>query len=472
MYYNKNKICVFNIPINELHPHPSNPRKDLGDLSELVESIRTVGIKQNLTVVPDRDADGNEIESSYTVIIGHRRLAAAKEAGFSEVPCAIDTDITPAEQIALMLHENMQRRQLTPQEEGLGFQQLQLEFGWSVGKISTHSGFSETTVRDRLRVAQFDKAKVKKAYEERQPKLVEFEALSKVQNEEKRNELLEYIGTTGFIIKVQNAIEQEFEDAFMKEIQTIPQLANATIIPTYDAWNSGKYKLLTSVKAPDNGKIDDNFIASLPTIPEGQKRHYIYYKTYQKELNFYTKVKSVAKEQTKADLERRENIAKAWADLQELGRKYYEQRKHFVEQLPFSVRSNERKLLVLQGALFAGMAQETRYQDGSVRNTMESILEIPPAKGYQTDVERRILLVSKLQTAKPGKWPLLVYQLFADSDSVIEYGWNTKNWPEDEKSVNKTALYTWLESLGYETSDEERELLEGSHEIFWRGENK
>ena len=165
---NKPKICVFNLPIEWLHPHPHNPRKDLGDLSELVESIKAVGIKQNLTVVPDRDENGDMLDDSYTVIIGHRRMAAAKAAGFKELPCAIDMEITPAEQIALMLHENMQRRQLTPLEEGLGFQQLQLEFGWPVGKISEYSGFSETTVRDRLRLTQFDKTKVKKAYEERQ----------------------------------------------------------------------------------------------------------------------------------------------------------------------------------------------------------------------------------------------------------------------------------------------------------------
>lgn len=52
-----------------LHPHPDNPRKDLGDLAELTESIKEHGVMQNLTVVPDGD--------KYKVLIGHRRLSSS-----------------------------------------------------------------------------------------------------------------------------------------------------------------------------------------------------------------------------------------------------------------------------------------------------------------------------------------------------------------------------------------------------------
>ena len=68
---------IINIEIDRLLPHPQNPRKNLGDLSELAESIKKNGILQNLTVVR---AD----EDKYTVIIGHRRCAAAKLAGLAE----------------------------------------------------------------------------------------------------------------------------------------------------------------------------------------------------------------------------------------------------------------------------------------------------------------------------------------------------------------------------------------------------
>ena len=66
------------IPVSKLWRHPDNPRKDLGDVTELAESIKVNGVLQNLTVVPligeiTKKWDGE----SYRVIIGHRRLAAA-----------------------------------------------------------------------------------------------------------------------------------------------------------------------------------------------------------------------------------------------------------------------------------------------------------------------------------------------------------------------------------------------------------
>lgn len=73
---------IKNIEIRKIHSHPDNPRKDLGDITELSQSIESNGIMQNLTVVEREDGE-------YTVIIGHRRLAAALKAGLDTVPCAV-----------------------------------------------------------------------------------------------------------------------------------------------------------------------------------------------------------------------------------------------------------------------------------------------------------------------------------------------------------------------------------------------
>ena len=69
------------IPIEQLEHHPENPRLDLGDLTELTASIKANGILQNLTVIPDDDSF-----ESFTVLIGHRRLAAAKRIGRRALP--------------------------------------------------------------------------------------------------------------------------------------------------------------------------------------------------------------------------------------------------------------------------------------------------------------------------------------------------------------------------------------------------
>ena len=112
------------IPVSKLWRHPDNPRKDLGDVTELAESIKVNGVLQNLTVVPligeiTKKWDGE----SYRVIIGHRRLAAAKLAGLEELPCVV-VEMSEREQLSTMLTENMQRSDLTVYEQAQGFQMM------------------------------------------------------------------------------------------------------------------------------------------------------------------------------------------------------------------------------------------------------------------------------------------------------------------------------------------------------------
>lgn len=81
---------ITNINAKLIHQHPDNPRKDLGDLSELSESIKKKGIMQNLTVIPGYwDENRAHHDEGYTLIIGHRRFAAGKMAGVTMYPCRI-----------------------------------------------------------------------------------------------------------------------------------------------------------------------------------------------------------------------------------------------------------------------------------------------------------------------------------------------------------------------------------------------
>lgn len=127
------KDTAIMIKVSNLYPHPDNPRKDLGDLTELVESIKKNGIMQNLTVIPignERDpeeqADAGNIAlySDFRVLIGHRRLAAAKKAGLESVPCRIVSNISRSDQIGIMLEENMQRNDLSIYEQAQSFQMM------------------------------------------------------------------------------------------------------------------------------------------------------------------------------------------------------------------------------------------------------------------------------------------------------------------------------------------------------------
>lgn len=72
------------IGIDHIHTHPENPRKDLGDLTELAESMKKQGCLQNLTVVPVEGQPGE-----YYALIGNRRHGASKLAGLEELPWCI-----------------------------------------------------------------------------------------------------------------------------------------------------------------------------------------------------------------------------------------------------------------------------------------------------------------------------------------------------------------------------------------------
>ena len=124
------------IEVSKIFPHPDNPRKNLGDIQELSDSIKANGVLQNLTVVPMSNGQ-------YTVVIGHRRLAAAKKAGLSVVPC-VAMEMTPQEQVRTMLMENIQRSDLTVYEQAQGFQMM-LDMGETVESIAKDCGFSQST---------------------------------------------------------------------------------------------------------------------------------------------------------------------------------------------------------------------------------------------------------------------------------------------------------------------------------------
>ncbi|MEE1560602.1 MAG: ParB N-terminal domain-containing protein [Coprococcus comes] len=98
---------ITNINAKLIHQHPDNPRKDLGDLSELSESIKKKGIMQNLTVIPGYwDENRAHHDEGYTLIIGHRRFAAGKMAGVTMYPCRIVEDMSYKDQVGTMLEEH------------------------------------------------------------------------------------------------------------------------------------------------------------------------------------------------------------------------------------------------------------------------------------------------------------------------------------------------------------------------------
>lgn len=166
-----------------------NPRKEIGDITEMIESVKKNGIMQNLTVIPE---DGENVEcDKYIILIGHRRFHAAKAAGIDRLPCRIITGMTEREQVSVMLEENMQRTDLTVYEQAQGFQMM-LDLGETADSIAEKTGFAKSTIYHRLNLAKLDKDifKSKQEDESFQLTLSDMYALEKISDIETRNKIL------------------------------------------------------------------------------------------------------------------------------------------------------------------------------------------------------------------------------------------------------------------------------------------
>lgn len=203
---------ITNINAKLIHQHPDNPRKDLGDLTELSESIKKKGIMQNLTVVPGHwDENRAHHEEGYTLIIGHRRFAAGKMAGVTMYPCRIVQDMSYKDQVGTMLEENMQRIDLTVLEQAEGFQMM-LNLGDTEEQIAEKTGFSRTTVHRRLEIAKLDRDLVKEKTDENgayQLNLKDLAQLSRIEDVETRNQILKNAADSR---QIQWKVEEEIKN--------------------------------------------------------------------------------------------------------------------------------------------------------------------------------------------------------------------------------------------------------------------
>jgi ParB family chromosome partitioning protein len=140
-----------------LAEHPANIRIDLGDVTELAASIRSVGVLEPIVVVPvgaDEDSNdsknGNDEGSGYRIIAGHRRVAAAIAAKQQTVPCIVRADLTgDVDQITGMIVENVLRANLTPAEEAAAYAQL-AAFDLTPAAIAKRTGRPTKKIRDSL----------------------------------------------------------------------------------------------------------------------------------------------------------------------------------------------------------------------------------------------------------------------------------------------------------------------------------
>ncbi len=135
------------IPLSQIVPNPRQPRIRFVDepLDELVASIREHGILQPITV--------RHKSNGYEIIAGERRFRACQKAGLAAIP-AIVKDVNDAEAYQLALIENLQRENLDPIEEALGYRKLASDFSLTQEQIAQKVGKNRTTITNSMRLLE------------------------------------------------------------------------------------------------------------------------------------------------------------------------------------------------------------------------------------------------------------------------------------------------------------------------------
>lgn len=477
----QNRMLVY-IPVEKIFPHPDNPRKDLGDLTELADSIRHSGVMQNLTVVSNRisqaeyeklldSCEGHPtdyqrhmlnhgLEDSYTVVIGHRRLAAAKLAGLSELPCVV-VDMSYQEQVATMMTENLQRVDLTPYEQAQGFRQLTVDFGMSVEDVAEKTGFSSSTVRRRLKLCELDGDIFRKVTgdESRQISMGDLDRLSEIENEKTRNIVLADIGTKNFENSIRKALDaQKSEKNDKKWREALEQREGFHELSDY--YSSG-YVLEKFIMLSDDPDVLDE-------LPDGPHFWSI--------LGSCLYIKKKIEEKTGKEEEKREaekqKRQEAYSRVKEAFRRAYDLRKSFVEKM----KEKDAKTHLLDALVMAYEATKCHaepnilYEFCNLNGIGEEQLDQMGKYPDWYDIAER---------TKAGSSKILMYWLYSCCDdgpmdctcSIMNdcYG---KYLPESREHEHLTVIYRGLERMGYKMSDEEAALMDGTSPLYYREAQK
>jgi ParB family transcriptional regulator, chromosome partitioning protein len=134
------------VDVKAIEPNPYQPRQvfDMESLVDLADSIREKGVLQPLIVKKAQD-------DKYTLIIGERRLRAAKIAGLKKIP-VIEKEVSDQDMLELAVLENIQREDLSPVEEAQGYHQLVHEFDISMKELGEKLGKSTSYISNKIRL--------------------------------------------------------------------------------------------------------------------------------------------------------------------------------------------------------------------------------------------------------------------------------------------------------------------------------
>lgn len=448
---------IVNISVDRLWPHPKNPRKETGDLTELAESIRKNGIMQNLTVVPlelvNPEAAIKLKGKNYTVLIGHRRLEAAKLAGITELPCRIVSDVGEKEQISTMLEENMQRRNLTIYEEAQGFQMM-MDFGETEASIAAKTGFTKKTIRHRLNIAKLDQEELQRKEKDGgfQLSLKDLYELEKVKDIHVRNEILKQSSSSRDLInRAHSAVEEAKREENAKAIGVM--LEELGICKASDEVKSelysGKWKTLKGFELEEE-------VPKEITLPE-EKEPMFYLVSYRR-LLVITKMQKGDKVLSPMEQE--------------------EKRKARVKkQIKAILKESSARRKALIQDIISGKVDAVKDEGEEIRRIWQALVGLDAL--LQEALLRKLFLdkdeyccskEERQEAQKKADNMNIIHQMLVLLDASMASTNETFDYKLKFNSSRGKALlkgYEALEPYGwYFASEDERKVLDGTHELY------
>ena len=453
---------IVSIPTSKIYSHPNNPRTDLGDISELTASIKTMGILQNLTVVPydptvhlgvNVTGDGSDC---YIAVAGNRRLAAAKAAKLAEVPAVI-SDMDFKAQLKVMLVENLQRETLSVYQQSKAIQTM-LDLGETVSDIAKETGFSETTVRKRASLAVFDPSAMSEV-EGRNASLKDYLDLAKLEDETLRNDVLKSIGTDNFRNELARA-RSTLRDRKNREKQLAVVSSFATKKESAETTN---LKFVRSYYSSDSA---DNIV-----VPQDKDTVQYYYTESSYLVQLYRDktaqdtAEQMAQDKLTAEANNRNNA------INMASNRAYELRVEFVKNLtPAKVKKGFAAVVAAIGSQMLSL-NSNGYSLIRLNHTLLSEMT-----GIPLNDKKEVTAEALEKQFKASQCP--EWDLFAVTYAMLDTGDNGQNYiskmwedgcyvPKFNKNEALDRAYSMLVALGYGMSDEEKQLQNGTHPMFY-----
>jgi len=239
---------IVNINLNQISPGRFQPRKQFNPEKhkELVASIREKGIMQPILVRPAKDREG------FEVIAGERRLRAARELGFEQIPAFIK-EVKDEEALELSLIENIQREELNPIEEAYAYRELIDRFNLTQEDVAKAVGKDRSTISNILRLLKLPK-RIQDYVSRETLSTGHARAILAIENERQQIEIAEEIVKRGLSVRETEALvkrskkkeivkPKRTKDLYIKEIEEELQRILGTKVTIVQGKKRGKIQL-------------------------------------------------------------------------------------------------------------------------------------------------------------------------------------------------------------------------------------